>query len=307
MNRLNKISVRTVFIITAVSLCLNVFLFARVAIMDKHYSEQLTQINSQLSSYKEETQKEISKTVWELEEIINRQSSMISDFNYHIEPVLGGKVKLMLSAHLKSHKDGQISSFTVDGDGSGHQRILTTLSDNILTSQVVLPLYQTMAIGLSVSDQYSTKTETLLELPNGPQGLTSHLTITPSISMSHTNTDASARVSGEIYLINEKGTQQSRSLKTHFVELIYNGRLLHTIPFELHDEFTATDGDELYYASILPYPIPIDSDGTLTLVAKATDMEGFSYSCIFEEYKITAGGKFSPVSNNKVSYFTIEN
>ncbi len=307
MNRLNNISVRTVFITAAASLCLNVILFAKISFMDKQYSEQITQINSQLSSYKEETQQEISKTVWELEEILNRQSSMVSDFNYHIQPVLGGKVKLMLSAHLKSHKDGQISSFTVDGDGSGHQRVLTTLNDNILTSQVVLPLYKTMTVGLSVSDQYSTKTETLLEISNVPQGLTSHLTITPSISMSHTNTDASARVSGEIYLINEKGTQQSRALKTHFVELIYNGKVLHTIPFKSLDEFIGSDGDEIYCANILPYPIPINSDGTLTLVAKATDMEGFSYSCVFEQYKITADGEFSPVSHNKVSYFTIEN
>lgn len=289
-----------------ISLVLNGVLLSKTSHLEKQYSEDISNLHKEISTLREDTSKEISNSVWELEEIINRQTSLISDFNYHIQPEREGKIKLMLTARLKSHKDGQIVSFTVDS-GNGQQRILTTLSDNVLSSQVVFPLKKSLTIGLVISDQYSSKTETLAELNNIPEGLTSHLTITPSISMEHSNTDTSARVSGEVYLINEKGAMASRALNTYMVELVYNGTVLHSIPFESVTGLSTSEGDEVYYVNIQPYPIPMDTDGTLSLIAHATDMEGFEYSCTFEQYSITAGGGFTPVSGDKRSYFTIDN
>ena len=94
--------------------------------------------------------------------------------------------------------------------------------------------------------------------------------------MERNNADFSARVSGEVYLINERGALPSRSLNTYWVDLVYNETVLHSVSFESLSGLTTTEGDEVYYVHIQPYPIPMDTDGTLSLIAHATDMEGFA-------------------------------
>ncbi|MEG1869569.1 MAG: hypothetical protein RR205_01835 [Oscillospiraceae bacterium] len=286
---------------------LNLFLLIKINHIQNSTEKELAQIHYELTTLREETSKEISKNVWELEDIINKQASLISDFNYHIQPQADGKIKLMLSAKLKSLGQNQTTSFTVTADNGAQQRIRTTLSDNILTSQVVLPLCESLTVGLIVSDQYSAKTETITNLTNIPQGLTAHLSITPSISMEQSGNEVSARVSGEVFLINEKAAEETRKLNTYWVDIMYNGNILHSIPFQNVSVASTPDTQQLYSAKIMPYPVPIDTAGTLSLIAHATDMEGFEYSCIFEQYSISAGGEFHTVSTAENRYFTLDN
>ena len=264
------------------------------------------QIQLQLSSVREEMSSGLSQSVGEFENILARQASMISDFNYHIQPEKGGRIRLMLSATVKSHREGQNITFTLNADGAGPQRVRTSFSDNVISSQLVLPLAQSISVGLLVSDEYTSRTETITELKNIPQGLTSHLAIRPSISIESANDTGSARVSGEVYLINSIGQNQNRSLTNHTVDIVYNDTVLHTIDFVRSTE-VGSGSDEIFTAQIQPYPVPVDSPGTLTLVANATDMEGFTYRCVIEKFEINDQREVLPVSDPAASTFTITN
>lgn len=224
----------------------------------------------------------------EVEHALTQQSSLISDFNYTLQPAPRGKVQLNLSAQLKSYTSGSAASFSVTQDNGETQLVKTSLSNNTLTSSVTLPVCDLISVGLVITDQQNTQSQSLAQITNVADCLTDHLFLTPDLEVKQQGADLF--LSGSISLINEFGTLEEQQLDMARLEIRQGETLLHTFYFSQDFTDPQVDGQHRHILLFERIKTTARSGEPLLFSVRARDKGNFEYFCSFAEIPVDASG-----------------
>ena len=224
----------------------------------------------------------------EVESVLTQQASLVSDFNYTLQPAPRGKVQLHLSAQLKSYNSGSAASFSVTQDNGETQLIKTNLSNNILSASVTLPACDTVSVSLVVTDQQTTQAQALAEITNIADCLTDHLFLTPDLEIKQQGADLF--LSGSLSLINDFGTLEEQQLDMARMEIRQGETLLHTFYFSQDFEGPQVDGQQHHILLFEKIKTSPRSGEPLILSVRARDKGSFEYFCSFAEVPIDSNG-----------------
>ena len=224
----------------------------------------------------------------EVENVLTQQASLISDFNYTLQPAPRGKVQLNLSAQLKSYNNGSAASFSVTQDNGETQLVKTNLSNNILSASVTLPVCDTVSVGLVITDQQNTQAQALAEISNVADCLTDHLFLTPDLEVKQQGSDL--YLSGSLSLINEFGTLEEQQLDMVRLEIRQGETLLHTFYFSQDFDGPQVDGQHHHILLFERIKTTPRSGEPLTFSVRARDKGNFEYFCSFAELPVDDTG-----------------
>lgn len=224
----------------------------------------------------------------EMEYALSQQTSLVSDFYYTLQPAPRGKILLGLSAQLKSYSNGSAASFSITVDGGETSLVKTTLSNNMLTASVTLPICEKISVGLVLTDQQNTKTQALSEISDISKCLTDHLFLTPDLQIKQEGSDL--YLSGSLSLINEFGTLEEQQLDMARLEIRQGETLLHAFYFSQDYEGPHIDGQHHHILLFERIKTSPHKDEPVTFSVRARDQQTFEYLCPFAEVSIDASG-----------------
>ena len=224
----------------------------------------------------------------EVENVLTQQTSLVSDFNYTLQPAPRGKIQLNLSAQLKSYNNGSAASFSVTQDNGETQLIKTNLSNNMLTASVTLPVCDFVNVGLVITDQQNTQAQALAEIHNLSACLTDHLFLTPDLGVKQQGSDL--YLSGSLSLINEFGALEEQQLDMVRLEIRQGETLLHTFYFSQDFEAPYVDGQQHHILLFERIKTSPRNSEPLIFSVRARDKGNFEYFCTFAELPVDQSG-----------------
>lgn len=230
----------------------------------------------------------ITSVSQEVESVLTQQASLVSDFYYTLQPAPLGKVLLTLSAQLKSYSAGSAASFSVTQDNGATSLVKTNLSNNTLHAEVTLPACDLVSVGLVITDNQTTQSQSLAEIKNIGDCLTDHLFLTPDIVLKQQGSDLF--LSGSISLINEFGSLEEQQLDMVRLEIRQGDSLLHTFYFSQNFDVPYVEGQQqhiLLFERIRTIP---RSNDNITFYVRARDKGGFEYLSACAEMSMNSSG-----------------
>lgn len=273
-----------ILLLVAENAALLAFGFHFMNTMDRRFSA----LDEKLSQTQHIVGDRITTVSQEVENALTQQASLISDFNYTLQPAPRGKVQLNLSAQLKSYNSGSAASFSVKQDNGETQLIKTSLSNNILSATVTLPVCDLISVGLVVTDQQNTQAQALAEISNVADCLTDHLFLTPDLEVKQQGSDLF--LSGSLSLINEFGSLEEQQLDMVRLEVRQGETLLHTFYFSQDFESQQVDGQHHHILLFERIKTAVRSGESLIFSVRARDKGNFEYFCSFAEVPVDANG-----------------
>ncbi|MBQ8598970.1 MAG: hypothetical protein IJ411_02495 [Oscillospiraceae bacterium] len=224
----------------------------------------------------------------EVEQVLTQQSSLVSDFYYTLQPAPRGKILLTLSAQLKSYSNGSAASFSVTSDSGETSLVKTTLSNNQLTANVTLPVCNTISVGLVITDQQNTQSQSLAQITNVSDCLTDHLFLTPDLQIKQQGSDLF--LSGNLSLINEFGSLEEQQLDMARLEIRQGETLLHAFYFSQDFDSPQVDGQHQHILLFERIKTTPRGGEPLIFTVRARDKGNFEYLCTFAEVNIDSSG-----------------
>ena len=224
----------------------------------------------------------------EMEYALSQQASLVSDFNYTIQPAPLGKIQLILSAQLKSYSNGSAASFSVTVDGGETSLINSVISNNTLTANVTLPVCEEISVGLVITDNHTTQSQSLTQISNVSDCLTDHLFLTPSLQVKQQGADI--YLSGNISLINEYGSLEEQQLDMVRLEITQGETQLHTFYFSQDYNAGLANGQDMHILLFERIKTNPRSGENVKFSIRARDKGGFEYYCTFAEMEVDPSG-----------------
>lgn len=252
--------------------------------MDTHFIS----LESSVSQTQNIVGDQITTVSQEMEQVLTQQASLVSDFYYTLQPAPRGKILLTLSAQLKSYSSGSAASFSVTSDSGDTSLVKTTLSNNQLTANVTLPVCDTISVGLVITDQQNTQSQSLAQITNVSDCLTDHLFLTPDLQVKQQGSDLF--LSGSLSLINEFGSLEEQQLDMVRLEIRQGETLLHTFYFSQVFENPQVDGQDQHILLFERIKTTPHSGEPLIFTVRARDKGYFEYLCTFAEVSIDSSG-----------------
>ncbi len=266
----------------------NIALLALTSYFMKTMNDRFTSLEDTVAQTQNVVGERITTVSQEVENVLTQQTSLVSDFNYTLQPAPRGKIQLHLSAQLKSYNNGSAASFSVTQDNGETQLVKTNLSNNILTASVTLPVCDFVNVGLVITDQQNTQAQALAEIHNLSDCLTDHLFLTPDLGVKQQGSDL--YLSGSLSLINEFGTLEEQQLDMVRLEIRQGETLLHTFYFSQNFDAPQVDGQQHHILLFERIKTSPRSGEPLIFSVRARDKGNFEYFCSFAEVSIDSNG-----------------
>jgi len=223
----------------------------------------------------------------EMKVVLSESESLTSDFYYTLQPAPRGKVLLTLCAQLKSYENGSAVSFSVTPSGGETILAPTSLKNNSLTSELTLPVCDSVAVGLVVTDSRTTKTQALTEIRGLADCLTEHLLLTPDLEVKQQGADVF--LSGSLSLINSFGTLEEQQLDMVRLEITQGETNLHSFYFS-QDFQHQQEGQHLHSLQFQRIKLGCHSGEPVNFVVRARDKGGFIYLATVGQLPVSAEG-----------------
>lgn len=271
-------------LMVAQNVALTIFIQNMGKKMDNHFST-LEQALSQTQNLVGDSMSTVSQ---EVEQVLSQQNSLVSDFYYTLQPAPRGKILLTLSAQLKSYHSGSAASFSITTESGETSLIKSTISNNTLTASVTLPLCDTVSVGLLITDQQNTQSQSLAQINHMSDCLTDHLFLTPDIEVKQQGSDLF--FSGNLSLINEFGSLEEQQLDMVRLEIRQGDTLLHTFYFSQDYSAPLTEGQQQHILLFERIKTSPAGGQALSFSIRARDQGNFEYFCTFAELPVSSSG-----------------
>lgn len=245
-------------------------------------------LDADLSNTQNIVGESITSVSQEVESVLTQQASLVSDFYYTLQPAPLGKVLLTLSAQLKNYTAGSAASFSVTQDNGATSLVKTNLANNVLQAEVTLPACDLVSVGLVITDNQNTQSQSLAEIRNIGDCLTDHLFLTPDIVLKQQGADL--YLSGSISLINEFGSLEEQQLDMVRLEIRQGDSLLHTFYFSQNFDVPYVEGQQQHILLFEKIKTNARSSEDIIFYVRARDKGGFEYLSACAEMQMDASG-----------------
>lgn len=244
----------------------------------------------------------INSVSQEMENALIQQGSLVSDFYYTLQPAPRGKIILSLSAQLKNYTNGSAASFSVTLDNGETSLVKTNISNNNLTANVTIPVCETINVGLVITDNQKTQSQSLGEIKNVSDCLTDHLFLAVDLQVKQEGSDI--LLSASINLINEYGILEEQQLDMVRLEITQKEKILHTF-YMSQDYENSIDGQDMHILTFDKIKTAINPNDSVILSVRARDKGGFEYFCSFAEIEVDENGIAGEIIKDLTTEFEI--
>ncbi len=262
------------------------FLFLSIYLVAQFHSLQ-----SSLKQTQDLVDARIVSVGQEMENVLSKQTSLTSNFHYTLQPAPRGKILLTMTANLKSYTNGSAVSFAVTADNGETFLVKTNISNNTLTASVTLPLCNTINIGLVITDNQNTLSQSLAEIKDAASCLTSHLYLTPDLAVKQEGSDLF--LSGSYTLLNEY-TLDEQQLDMVRLEITQGEASLHTFYFSQDFQNDLSDHQDLHMLLFERIKIVPNGNAPIYLSVRARDKGGYEYYSTCQQIRLNSSGVASP-------------
>ena len=209
---------------------------------------------------------------------------------------------MSLSAQLKNYTNGSAASFSVTLDNGETSLVKTNISNNNLTANVTIPVCETINVGLVITDNQKTQSQSLGEIKNVSDCLTDHLFLAVDLQVKQEGSDI--LLSASINLINEYGILEEQQLDMVRLEITQKEKILHTF-YMSQDYENSIDGQDMHILTFDKIKTAINPNDSVILSVRARDKGGFEYFCSFAEIEVDENGIAGEIIKDLTTEFEI--